>query len=476
MNLSKILSEGVIVWGIGEDAVIPLKILNSAGIEIKFIVDPTNSLKEFEGLKVLGIEEFYSLREKHRAIPILIADAYDSYGPDGFIRSLNMLYNRINHEGPAIHPVFISELVRLNFSGYVYINGFPGSGNVVSHHIIKKLMELNGGCRLDERERFFKRASEFHNRSIINVFNSYFNIYATANYPKGSDFRGDFLFLEHEGPCGDYVHLFGARSKPYFSPEFHASHELLRETTITRFENLGFSTCVVIRNPLDVIVSNAAKFPINSKREKRPSLLINDLEWFESMIVNIGKCYKNFIDNKDKVFFVKYDDLMENPIRTIKNLAVSLDIEVTEAQCRDIWSEFGNRNLNDKHFHCWRPGSGKWKEFIGAKQIEMFRASKLADYSEQLGYRYDFDANMPRTSEKPVSEDLYNDIFALYDFRYHTILGKPLVYTSDGCTYLNDEKRGMQAIVRGNMFPDMLKMALSSKVFNATIFGPQCND
>lgn len=472
MNLLKILSDGVIVWGIGEDAVIPLKILNSAGIEIKFIVDPTNSLKEFEGLQVLGVEEFYSRREKYCSVPILIADAYDTCANDGFIRHLNIIYNRINHEAPVIHPVFLCELVELNFSGYVYLNGFPGSGNVVSDHIIKKLIEINGGVQLGRHESFFKRASEYHNRSIISMFNSYFNSYTNATYPKSSDNRGDSLSWSRLGPHGNYVHLFGAKSKPCFSPELHHSHEPLLETTIMQFKRLGFATCLAIRNPLDVIVSNAAKFPINSKREKNPSLILNELEWFESMIVIMEIYYKKFLANKDKVIFIKYENLMERPIQTLKDLAVRLGIKVTDAQCGDIWSEFGNRPLTNANFHFWRPGSGKWKEFLGGKHIEMFRASKLADYSEQLGYQYDFDANRPLESEKPVG-DLDNDFIALHDFRYHSILGKPLVYKSDSCTYLNDEARGMRALVNGGMFPDMLKMALSSKVFNATIFGPQ---
>jgi hypothetical protein len=86
---------------------------------------------------------------------------------------------------------------------------------------------------------------------------------------------------------------------------------------------------------------------------------------------------------------MRWEDLITEPVPTIRRLARAADIEVSESRARGIWAQLDHVNLTQAHKHNYRPGAGvvgDWKKWVVNEHLEIARRHGLEDVGRELGY------------------------------------------------------------------------------------------
>ncbi|MDO6617614.1 sulfotransferase domain-containing protein [Shewanella sp. 6_MG-2023] len=168
----------------------------------------------------------------------------------------------------------------------------------------------------------------------------------------------------------------------------------------------------IYRHPLDVFFSSLNYFYIrenvkNFKDEKLKSVeqIYKDGEmpyYFDAFNDNLGKeyyrgllgdasDYSNYVKSalsNPKIIKIRYEDLVDNPESTFKNLLgqISPDFEVQLPE--SLFEDVNAVTKNSKKAFFWKAGKETYKEFLSTKQIELFN-DKHHDLLQALGYYSD---------------------------------------------------------------------------------------
>jgi len=336
---------------------------------------------------VLDREAFAKLANENN-IPVLIG-SYAVRERDLFRDAFFYGRGVVKLKGPIIHPAVFADHYRSPHRRFQLI-AFPGSGNTVVQAVFSQLTEAGLPAYTAPDDLASRQISQYcyhYYFSLYNLVSSLFDLHGrwrADGAPSHTRYGGVYVPIGGER---NKVSVSGLPQRAYtWAQRWNGSHEPLTAKAIQFFAEQNFQIIQILRHPLDLIVTNAAKITsLSGNRE--PSLLIQNEEWMTSMLDVLEGYFKGISEHHTEVDCVKYEDLLADPARTIRQLANIIDADVSDETIAGIWNGVKGRILSGDAGHYWNPSAGKWMQYIPARYADRIMASPLREYAARLGYR-----------------------------------------------------------------------------------------
>lgn len=160
-----------------------------------------------------------------------------------------------------------------------------------------------------------------------------------------------------------------------------------------------------VRNPIGIL--NSAVFSLNALaseyiqkfvlpeldnhglREQLALYKFTDLDFYEGLVRFLAPHLREFLLHRSAYEVMRWEDLITEPVPTIRRLGMAAGIEVSEAFARKVWAKLDHVNLTQAHKHNYRPGAGvvgDWKRWVVNEHLEIARRHGLEDIAVELGY------------------------------------------------------------------------------------------
>jgi len=160
-----------------------------------------------------------------------------------------------------------------------------------------------------------------------------------------------------------------------------------------------------VRHPIGIL--NSAVFSLNALaseyiqkfvpperdnhalREQLALYKFTDLDFYEGLVRFLAPYLREFLRHRHGYTVMRWEDLITDPVPTIRQLARAAGIEVSESRARGIWAQLDHVNLTQAHKHNYRPGAGivgDWKRWVVNEHLEIARRHGLEDIGLELGY------------------------------------------------------------------------------------------
>lgn len=160
-----------------------------------------------------------------------------------------------------------------------------------------------------------------------------------------------------------------------------------------------------IRNPIDIL--NSSVFSLNALASEyiqkfippeqdndtiRQDLALykfTDLEFFRGLARFLIGYFDEFMEVRDRYIVMRWEDLIDQPIRTILGLARQSGVSMTEDYAAGIWRKLDHVNLTQAHKHNYRVGHGVvegWKNWITNHHISIVKEHGFDRHALALGY------------------------------------------------------------------------------------------
>jgi hypothetical protein len=203
---------------------------------------------------------------------------------------------------------------------------------------------------------------------------------------------GDFtLVTSHPRELLDMDEVVHSHSHPGLWLEHPASRDYVRYASV--------------RNPIGIL--NSAVFSLNALaseyiqkfvpperdnhrlREQLALYKFTDLDFFEGLVRFLAPYLRELLRHRDGYTVMRWEDLITQPLLTIRRLGAAAGIEVSDAGARDIWARLDHVNLTQAHKHNYRPGAGivgDWKRWVVNEHLDIARRHGLEEIAVHLGY------------------------------------------------------------------------------------------
>jgi len=251
------------------------------------------------------------------------------------------------------------------------------------------------------------------------------------------------------------------RSYTWANP-WHVGHEPLTMQTLSFLTSQNFHVMPVMRHPLDLVVSNAAKITIASG-ERTPQLLLQNDAWMDNLLKAVEAYYAELAEHQGAsgITLIRYEELLASPVRVIRQIAEVLGVKCNDGDAGRLWEKLGNKPVVGIG-HLWDPRAGKWKEFIPARYAERIRASHLRECAEALGYRLEAEDFKGTRSE--ISPNACDPMYlALEEGRWQCLTGKQPAITHPDVYRVVDQKSGL-LMVCSNQYAETMERLRNSPV------------
>ena len=167
----------------------------------------------------------------------------------------------------------------------------------------------------------------------------------------------------------------------------------------------GYQDCIkftAIRHPIDILHSSV--YSINALtseyiqrhvdddpsdiRQELAIYKLSDPNFVEGLVTYLLKYLKEFVEVKDRFdHLVKWEDIIGEPVKTIRAVAVAAGVEVSDDFAGQMWQKLDHRNLMRWHKHNYRIGVlDDWKRSMTNTHLEIFRKHGFDDILAALGY------------------------------------------------------------------------------------------
>ncbi len=160
-----------------------------------------------------------------------------------------------------------------------------------------------------------------------------------------------------------------------------------------------------VRNPIGIL--NSAVFSLNALaseyiqkfvppeldnhglREQLALYKFTDLDFYEGLVRFLAPHLREFLEHRRGYTVMRWEDLITEPVPTIRRLGAAAGVDVSDGFARDIWAKLDHVNLTQAHKHNYRPGAGvvgDWKKWVVNEHLEIARRHGLEDIAVELGY------------------------------------------------------------------------------------------
>lgn len=251
-----------------------------------------------------------------------------------------------------------------------------------------------------------ERAFGAHGREDALIYNDNFRQmvggpkWLKADDPQRACFRkyigvrgdGDFtLFTSHPRAVLRYYEIMHSHVAPTLWPgeadyRDHARFASMRDpagTVTSACFSLNALASEYIQRFMPVSADN------DELRQRIALYKLTDLNFFEALLNPFKAYMEEFATCADSYTIMRWEDLIGDPVPTIRSVATALDLEVTEEQAGTIWARIDHVNLTGAHKHNLRVGQGRlggWRDWITNTHLEMLREHGFSKVAERFGY------------------------------------------------------------------------------------------
>jgi hypothetical protein len=312
---------------------------------------------------------------------------------------------------PAIrHSLQLIESIPYDVRDMAFVFGFPGAGNVLCNRLLTALHATTGApfpCPALNTDLVYAAFSAHYN--LLTMSTSTLVDDLQLQRPAYFNFRsrgGCDLVLQRS--ANEFSLIRNIDSFLHLNTQVHSTHELPSNADISAYVRLGFTPYMMIRNPLDILISiirkiNPSTFgnlpekdrPFNPE-EKRPVNSLGDLvvwsgtqhlQTFRFLCQLVATYFERSLPLLQCTQVVRYEDAMTDPEQCVEFLARSISADLNTQQRGQIAGIIGKKSLGAvESGHYYRPGSGKWREFLDARHYSILQDTGVLDLMNDFGY------------------------------------------------------------------------------------------
>ncbi len=394
----------VILWGIESFTSNYMECLHDADFEVTALAD-NNGGTQFCDLEVLKPSQVKN---------ILLKDPDTVIIPFSGTADNSSHFNKIcatiiNHwaltDTTVLHPCFILEHLTIDREEKICTAGFDGADNRVLFNTMRDLVPLKSGTK-DYRGFFLDALAADHLNNIKEIINGWLCASAMqmASMGEFAVTHDNSVYYCATGDDG-FVEIFGIKSLPHIlSDPVHQCYELLTPAMINKLEKFNYITFVMLRNPLDIIVSKALKtdmYDVMMSDHGKPGVKksdipfitqcgrarLNDDEWFNKTASDIKEYFETYLKIKDHVNSVKYEDLIHLKHIAAESIWNALrEWGITSSDILEKLNRIGEGNHSEKLFR----GIGIWKKYLTGRHFELLLQHGYDNLLNNLNYAVDW--------------------------------------------------------------------------------------
>lgn len=319
----------------------------------------------------------------------------------------------------------------------IFINGFPGSGNVIVHRLCGAILKAAVAPAGMEITLDTSRGANYGGAAqLIDFLGSRYDAY-NALLQESLPMRwaeNTYFQHRHIGEM-DFVALGGSRFvlmtgiglDLHLNTQIHSSHEFPSAESYHIYDAMGYSVIPLVRHPLDILVSYAwksaasetssalAPFLDTLKTEELKSAArrayrfaicrrcIQDKRWVQVLLSALYAYYAPVAAMVKGFSPVRYRDILNNPEKTVSDLASRIGVRVTEENVKEISQMIGNVELAPNHLNS--PSYDKWKLFFSKDQYAQVQSSGIFDLFSAFGYKAPGKKEFADTARRGIPEE-----------------------------------------------------------------------
>lgn len=316
----------------------------------------------------------------------------------GSAKNGSFQFSALSQQG-HFHPAVLADLLHYDLSRCFIVGGYPGSGNALLQgmctHLIGKLPPPNSH---QQQTTYVLAAFTANYRTQLDVFLTQIGKQlGTESQALSVDQNGALVIVWRNQQ--EQISLFGLPNFGYLYENLHRTHEKYG-LRLRRLQQNGAKIIISQRDPLDIIVSMAHKLALVGID------LLGD-EWMLGEVAEgVVAYYHSFLPEvtAGHAIFVDYRDCQSNFEGTMLSLADRFSLAYTHEDAVAARQLLLNRPLSSEG-HLWRPGVGKWQEFISARHADLLRERGVFELAQILGYSYE-SLQFTSQPEQMVIEDM----------------------------------------------------------------------
>ena len=198
--------------------------------------------------------------------------------------------------------------------------------------------------------------------------------------------KGDFtLITSHPRQVLDYYEIIHSHAHPARWAAHPAYCDHRRFASIRHPAGTIASACFSLNALSSEYIQRfvAPEDDNDSIRQRLALYKLSDLNFFEALIAPFKAYLEEFDACADRYFVMRWEDLIQEPVRTILTIADAAGIPVDADQAADIWRRLDHVNLTGAHRHNLRQGHGVvggWRRWLTNTHLDMLRDYGIDTY------------------------------------------------------------------------------------------------
>lgn len=342
------------------------------------------------------------------------------------------------------------------FSPKYLVIGCNRSGSTLLFEMLKNIVSNQSNCFSDS-ENVKKHSEQYVN--LISILDSQFKISKNYSSAVGST---QFNGLDYYCGCkNEFIYLAHFPIKRFLFDTVHRTYSKLDVNIINIAKEHQRLIVCPIRNPLDVIVSNAFElenlllwvYPddINKRTFTDVQIaygmtLLKNLDWFDNIASLVKQYNEAHLRYKDETHWVKYEDIIDNPLENIIKIGNIAGVNLDEKMATRIWEKIGFKPLTNWKTHYFKPGQGKWIKYLSHNHLKILINDNWQTTLDNLGYKIDLESylyedDVTSLHDMKIEENIYN-YAAIRDACLSLQFGKAIQFQRDNIRILKTEIGG----------------------------------
>ena len=352
---------------------------------------------------ILQLDEFpiHAESGNNLKMPVLVMDGN---GGQDFIDLTEHILPYQNRIGRILHPAHLAKFQVGGLRNHVLKYGLMGAGSVMCNAIIARLLAEVTPAPAGQMAQWCM----WQHLSICNEIN---NIpeHIGADQMRISNIQPGLLSVHVAETIDtlDSQHAFVLPAVPsniHYADRLLSLHSVPRQSDIRTFQDQGGRVAVMLRHPLDILLSYATKavgLPASDLLEKRRTELLTDPVFKDRSLWLIEAFFEELGPNSDLMSVFRYEDMLHDPENFIRTAAAFLGLEPEKTTVEELCAQIGTTDLGPPGaHHFYKPGVGKWRNNLPPDYMSDCRIRNLVTSSEKFGY-----SSWPASSATPENSN-----------------------------------------------------------------------
>lgn len=337
---------------------------------------------KIENISQASFRNFLNTRKK---LDIYIND-YGTRERNYFWENLNYLKSDIGEGSNIFHPSALIDRVKVDLGG-VICSGYPGSGNMVLQSVLTHITGLTQRQNELDKHAYLRDISLSYLNSVITYIEANLFRYGLSRIDVSPTFQNNTSLFCYFGENQRHeLALNNIKLNSFaWSTFWSGTHEPPNTANLNFYKNLGLQFLCMIRNPLDILVSLAAK-QTAWMGFRHPEVLLANRSWVNTTVASLAYYFKCIVDNSNAIDIVRYEDVISNLAGFVAHIASITHNNITKDNVAYIVDKIHGQSLTHDRGHFWKPGVDKWRQYLPPSAIETISKSNLLEFARELGY------------------------------------------------------------------------------------------